>query len=209
MKFSRLLSVLPLLMLAGCNLVVMSPSGDIASQQADLILVSTFLMLLIIVPVLFLTLFFAWRYRRSNTSAKYDPEWHHSTRLEVVIWSAPLAIIIALMGITNTLALSIFERTRELGVLRALGMTRGQLKTTVRFEAIIISLFGTILGLSVGVFFGWAVVQALSDEGISTLAIPVPTLAIVTTVAAIAGVAASVLPGRRASRLDVLEAIAS
>jgi len=120
-----------------------------------------------------------------------------------------LAIIIALMGITNTLALSIFERTRELGVLRALGMTRGQLKTTVRFEAIIISLFGTILGLSVGVFFGWAVVQALSDEGIGTLAIPVPTLAIVTTVAALAGVAASVLPGRRASRLDVLEAIAS
>jgi len=120
-----------------------------------------------------------------------------------------LAIIIALMGITNTLALSIFERTRELGVLRALGMTRGQLKTTVRFEAIIISLFGTILGLSVGVFFGWAVVQALSDDGISTLEIPVPTLAIVTTVAALAGVAASVLPGRRASRLDVLEAIAS
>lgn len=120
-----------------------------------------------------------------------------------------LAIIIALMGITNTLALSIFERTRELGVLRALGMTRGQLKTTVRFEAIIISLFGTILGLSVGVFFGWAVVQALAEDGISTLAIPVPTLAIVTTVAALAGVAASVLPGRRASRLDVLEAIAS
>ncbi|MHC2302426.1 cytochrome o ubiquinol oxidase subunit 2 [Rhizobium mongolense] len=100
MKFSRLLSVLPLFMLAGCNLVVMSPSGDIANQQADLILVSTFLMLLIIVPVLFLTLFFAWRYRRSNTAATYDPEWHHSTRLEVVIWSAPLAIIIALGAIT-------------------------------------------------------------------------------------------------------------
>ncbi|MFP3543503.1 ubiquinol oxidase subunit II [Rhizobium sp. SIMBA_035] len=99
-KFSRLLSVLPLMMLAGCNMVVMSPSGDIASQQADLILVSTFLMLLIIVPVLFLTLFFAWRYRRSNTAATYDPEWHHSTRLEVVIWSAPLAIIIALGAIT-------------------------------------------------------------------------------------------------------------
>ena len=120
-----------------------------------------------------------------------------------------LAIIIALMGITNTLALSIFERTRELGVLRALGMTRSQLKTSVRFEAIIISLFGTILGLSIGVFFGWAVVQALAEDGISTLAIPVPTLAIVTAIAALAGVAASVLPGRRASRLDVLQAIAS
>lgn len=78
----------------------MSPSGDIAVQQRDLIIVSTVLMLLIIVPVIFLTLLFAWRYRRSNTAATYDPEWHHSTRLEVVIWSAPLAIIIALGAIT-------------------------------------------------------------------------------------------------------------
>jgi len=81
-------------------MVVMSPSGDIARQQADLIIVATVLMLLIIVPVLFLTLYFAWHYRHSNTKAKYDPEWHHSTRLEVVIWSAPLAIIIALGAIT-------------------------------------------------------------------------------------------------------------
>ena len=100
-KFSRHLLILPLLLtLAGCNLVVMSPSGDIAMQQRDLIIVSTVLMLLIIVPVIFLTLLFAWRYRRSNTAATYDPEWHHSTRLEVVIWSAPLAIIIALGAIT-------------------------------------------------------------------------------------------------------------
>ncbi len=93
-----ILLILPLM--AGCDLVVMSPSGDIAQQQADLIVVSTVLMLLIIVPVLFLTLYFAWHYRHSNTKAKYDPEWHHSTRLEVVIWSAPLAIIIALGAIT-------------------------------------------------------------------------------------------------------------
>jgi len=86
--------------LASCNMVVMSPSGDIAAQQRDLIVVSTILMLLIVVPVIFLTLFFAWRYRQSNKDAKYDPEWHHSTRLEVVIWSAPLAIIIALGAIT-------------------------------------------------------------------------------------------------------------
>lgn len=78
----------------------MSPSGDIATQQRDLIIVSTVLMLLIIVPVIFLTLFFAWRYRRSNTAANYAPEWHHSTRLEIVIWAAPLAIIIALGAIT-------------------------------------------------------------------------------------------------------------
>jgi cytochrome o ubiquinol oxidase subunit 2 len=100
-KFSRHLVILPLfLMLAGCNLVVMSPSGDIAVQQRDLIIVSVLLMLLIIIPVICLTLFFAWRYRQSNTAATYDPEWHHSTRLEVVIWSAPLAIIIVLGAIT-------------------------------------------------------------------------------------------------------------
>ena len=86
--------------LSGCNLVVMSPSGDIAAQQRDLIVISTILMLVIIVPVIFLTFFFAWRYRQSNTAAKYDPEWHHSTGLEVIIWSAPLAIIIALGAIT-------------------------------------------------------------------------------------------------------------
>jgi cytochrome o ubiquinol oxidase subunit 2 len=99
-KFSRLLSILPLLFLAGCNMVVMAPSGDIAVQQRDLIIISTVLMLLIIIPVIFLTLFFAWRYRRSNTAATYAPEWHHSTRLEIVIWAAPLAIIIALGAVT-------------------------------------------------------------------------------------------------------------
>ncbi|MGF0540116.1 ubiquinol oxidase subunit II [Agrobacterium sp. ES01] len=86
--------------LSSCNLVVMAPSGDIASQQRDLIVVSTILMLIVVVPVIFLTLFFAWRYRQSNTEAKYDPEWSHSTKLEVIIWSAPLAIIIALGAIT-------------------------------------------------------------------------------------------------------------
>jgi len=97
---ARLFALLALMGLSGCNLVVMSPSGDIARQQADLIIVSTVLMLIIIVPVIFLTLFFAWRYRGSNTNAPYDPEWHHSTRLEVIIWSAPLAIIIALGAVT-------------------------------------------------------------------------------------------------------------
>lgn len=91
-------SILPLL--AGCNLVVIDPSGDIASQQSDLIIISTILMLLIIVPVMALTVFFAWKYRQGNKNAEYDPEWHHSTKLEIVIWAAPLAIIIALGAIT-------------------------------------------------------------------------------------------------------------
>ncbi|WP_101927080.1 MULTISPECIES: ubiquinol oxidase subunit II [Luteimonas] len=88
------------LLLSGCDWVVMRPSGDIAMQQRDLILVSTGLMLLIIVPVIFLTFFFAWKYRASNKDAEYAPDWHHSTRLELVIWSAPLAIILVLGTIT-------------------------------------------------------------------------------------------------------------
>lgn len=101
-RFARRSTILTFMLLAlsGCNMVVMSPSGDVAAQQRDLIVVSTILMLLIIVPVICLTLFFAWRYRQSNAAAKYDPEWHHSTGLEVIIWSAPLAIIIALGAIT-------------------------------------------------------------------------------------------------------------
>ncbi|MGD9999852.1 MAG: ABC transporter permease [Ilumatobacteraceae bacterium] len=120
-----------------------------------------------------------------------------------------LAIVIALMGIANTLALSIFERTRELGVLRALGMTRSQLKATVRWEAMIIALFGTAMGLAIGLFFGWSIVRALNGEGIDQLVIPVPTIAVVSVIAALAGIAASVLPARRAARLDVLAAIAT
>ncbi|CAM3720337.1 ubiquinol oxidase subunit II [Bordetella sputigena] len=102
--FSRRLLLLPLLalfaLLGGCQGVVMSPSGDIAVQQRDLIIISTVLMLIIIIPVIILTLVFAWRYRASNTSATYDPEWHHSTVVELVVWSAPLLIIIALGAIT-------------------------------------------------------------------------------------------------------------
>lgn len=89
-----------LIALAGCNAVVMNPSGDIARQQADLIVQSTLLMLLIIVPVIVLTLLFAWRYRAANREAVYQPDWDHSTKLELVIWGAPLLIIIALGAIT-------------------------------------------------------------------------------------------------------------
>jgi cytochrome o ubiquinol oxidase subunit 2 len=90
----------PLVLLSACNTVVMKPSGDIAAQQSHLIVVSTLLMLLIIVPVIALIVLFAWRYRKSNTAATYTPDWDHSTRLELVIWGAPLLIIIALGAIT-------------------------------------------------------------------------------------------------------------
>ena len=92
--------LLPLLWLTGCNTVVLNPSGDIAAQQAHLVVVSTFLMLLIVVPVIVLTLLFAWRYRKNNTEAKYDPDWDHSTKLELVIWGVPLLLIIVLGLIT-------------------------------------------------------------------------------------------------------------
>lgn len=92
--------LLPLALLAGCNTVLMNPSGDIANQQGRLIVVSTVLMLIIIVPVIALTLFFAWRYRQSNKEADYSPDWDHSTQLELAIWGAPLLIIIALGAIT-------------------------------------------------------------------------------------------------------------
>jgi cytochrome o ubiquinol oxidase subunit 2 len=100
LKIRRVLLSLPLFLLAGCNkLVVMNPSGDIASQQSHLIVVSTVLMLLIIVPVIFLIVLFAWRYRK-NAAARYEPDWDHSTQLELIIWGAPLLIIIALGLIT-------------------------------------------------------------------------------------------------------------
>lgn len=96
----RGLILLPAALMAGCNSVVLNPAGDIAAQQGRLVVVSTYLMLLIIVPVIFLTLFFAWKYRQSNTSARYEPDWDHSTKLELVIWGAPLLIIIALGMLT-------------------------------------------------------------------------------------------------------------
>jgi putative ABC transport system permease protein len=120
-----------------------------------------------------------------------------------------LAIAISLLGIMNTLYLSIVERTRELGLLRAVGMTRGQLRSAVRWEAVLIAVFGTLGGLGVGVFFSWAVVEALASEGFSTYVIPVTSLAVIAVIAALAGVLAAVLPARRASRLDILKAIAT
>jgi putative ABC transport system permease protein len=120
-----------------------------------------------------------------------------------------LAVIIALFGIANALALSIFERTSELGLLRAVGMTRRQVRTMVRWESVIVALLGTFLGLVIGLFFGWALIQALKDEGIDVLRIPVTQLIVVTFVAAVAGVVAAVFPARRAAKLDVLKAIAT
>jgi len=109
----RALGLVPLALLSGCNMVVMNASGDIARQQGQLVVASTLLMLLIIVPVILLTLLFAWRYRQNNRKAKYEPDWDHSTQLELVIWGAPLLIIIAL-GLLTWISTHLLDPYRPL-----------------------------------------------------------------------------------------------
>jgi putative ABC transport system permease protein len=120
-----------------------------------------------------------------------------------------MAIIIAVFGIAITLALSIFERTREIGLLRAVGMSSRQVWATVQWESVIIALFGTLLGLVIAVFFGWVLVQALKDQGIDQFSLPPIRLLVIVVLGAIFGTVAAVYPGRRASRMNVLDAIAT
>jgi putative ABC transport system permease protein len=117
-----------------------------------------------------------------------------------------LAVIIALVGIVNTLALSIYERTREIGLLRAVGMSRVQLRRMVRGEALIVASFGSLLGLALGLVFGFLIIEALSDEGVS-FSVPIAQLIVFLILAGLAGLLAGVPPARRAARLDVLQAI--
>jgi putative ABC transport system permease protein len=119
-----------------------------------------------------------------------------------------LAVIIALIGIANTLALSVFERTRELGLIRAVGMTRRQLRRMVRFEAALVATFGATLGVGLGLLFGSGVVSAMPASYASQLSIPVVQIVVLMIVAGGAGVVAAWMPARRAGRLDVLDAIA-
>ncbi len=117
-----------------------------------------------------------------------------------------LAIVISLFGIANTLALSIHERTRELGMLRAIGMSRRQVRTMIRYEAVITALIGAILGIVLGVIFAALISQPLKDEGF-TLSYPIGSLVVLLILAGLAGVLAAIPPARRASRLDVLDSL--
>jgi putative ABC transport system permease protein len=118
-----------------------------------------------------------------------------------------MSLLIAMVGIVNTLTLSIFERTRELGLLRAVGMTRREVRRMVRYESAITAAIGALLGLVLGIFFGWVVTLALEDEGIG-FSLPVGQLAALVAISVIVGVMAAILPARRAAKLDVLKAIA-
>jgi len=118
-----------------------------------------------------------------------------------------LALVIALLGIANTLALSIVERTREIGLLRAVGMLRRQVRQMVRWEALITAVFGAVLGVIIGTGIGYGVVASLADDGLGSFALPAGQLVIWIVVAGVAGLIASIGPARKAAKLDVLKAI--
>ncbi len=127
--------------------------------------------------------------------------------LSLVVALLLLSVVIALFGIANTLGLSVLERTRELGLLRAVGMSRRQTRTMVRWESVLIAVFGAGLGLAVGLLFGWVFTRALEDTGLDAFAVPVPSVALAVVLAGVAGVLAAVVPAWRAARIDVLEAL--
>jgi putative ABC transport system permease protein len=116
-------------------------------------------------------------------------------------------VVIALLGIVNTLALSVFERTRELGLLRAVGMTSAQVRSMVRWESVVISLIGGTVGAGLGVGLGMALSQSLKGDGITAVSVPVGQVSAYVLAAAVAGVLAAIGPARSAARVDVLKAV--
>jgi putative ABC transport system permease protein len=120
-----------------------------------------------------------------------------------------LAVIIALIGIVNTLMLSVIERTREIGLLRAVGMKRRQIRTMIRSEAVILAIFGAIIGIVIGTGLGVALVSSLRSQGITETVVPAENLVIFLVLSGLLGLIAASWPARRAARLDVLAAIAT
>ncbi len=129
--------------------------------------------------------------------------------LNLIYGLLALAVVIALIGIANTLALSVHERRRELGLLRAVGMTRPQVRSSIRWESVMIALFGTALGFFLALAGSWGIVTAISEDQAMSLSVPPVQMIVIVTLAAIAGVVAAVGPARRAAKLDILDAIAS
>ncbi len=127
--------------------------------------------------------------------------------LNVIYGFLSISIFVALFGITNTLSLSVFERTREIGLMRAIGTYRKQIRRMIFIESSIISIFGAALGTSLGIFFAWSLIQTLADEGFTVFAVSIPQTALWIGISIIAGVVAAILPAIRASRQNILEAI--
>ncbi len=120
-----------------------------------------------------------------------------------------LAVIIALIGIVNTLMLSVFERTHEIGLLRAVGMKRRQIRAMIRSESVILAVFGAVIGIIVGTGLGIALAWSLKNQGITDIVVPFTSLVVFLVLAAILGLIAASWPARRAAKLDVLAAIAA
>lgn len=146
---------------------------------------------------------------KTANAFKADRKKRFSQVLLIVYVLLALSIIIAAFSVVNTMALSVIERTREIGLLRSIGMGRRQVRSMIRGEAVIVSLLGAVLGLVLGVGLGAAMVRALRPSGIDRLVIPVPTVIAVLVLAAVIGILAAVFPARRAARIDVLRAIAT
>jgi len=120
-----------------------------------------------------------------------------------------LSVIIAIFGIVLTMLLAVYERRRETGLLRAVGMTRAQVRTTVRWESVLTSLYGAVVGVVLGLVLGYVVIVALRDRGLDNYTVPVSAIAVIVAVAFVVGVLAAVIPARRATRFDILQAIAA
>lgn len=118
-----------------------------------------------------------------------------------------LSVIIAVVGIINTLSLSVLERTRELGLIRAVGATRQQVRRTIRWESVITALLGAVQGIVIGVLLGWAVSLALRSQGLSSFSLPYGVLIVVVVIAVLLGIVAAILPAHRAAKVDVLRAV--
>jgi putative ABC transport system permease protein len=131
------------------------------------------------------------------------------TFLNLIYGLLGLSVVIAILGVVNTLSLSVIERTREIGLLRAIGMSRRQLRRMIRLESVVVAVFGALLGMGLGVAFGTGLILALRDQGLTELSIPWVRLILFVVAAALVGVLAAYFPARRAARLDVLDAIAT
>jgi putative ABC transport system permease protein len=143
---------------------------------------------------------------QSNAEFKEEFEGQIDQLLALLYALLAISLIISLFGIVNALVLSIYERTREIGMLRAIGTTRRQMRAIVRYESIITAVIGGVLGIAIGILFAWVLSRGLSDQGIR-FTLPVGTLVIFLVLAILAGVLAAVLPARRAARLKPLEAL--